>query len=212
MFPYLFKNSRGFSLLELMVSITIMLVIISVILSNQSTYTKGASLKNLANDIGLSLRQAQVYGISVKERSVGSGDFSGAYGIDFNLIDGVGSPTIYLFFIDRNANGYYDYTGNWADCPINEASECIKRIDITGGNTIQQLCLIASNGVVRCDVPLPRADVVFLRPDTKASITFFSIIGGVWSLPYSGLRIKLVSPTNEERLVDIYNTGQISIK
>jgi len=205
MSPYLSNNSKGFSLLELMVSITIMLVIISTVLLGQSTYTKGASLKNLANDIGLSLRQAQVYGISVKERAIGSDDFLNAYGIEFNITSS-GSNNAYIFFADLSKNGAYD--GAWS-CPA--GGECLQKFNTSTGNTISRLCLIYNNDSTDCSVS--RASISFLRPNTLANIVLFGPAGQIPpSASHKGVEIGLVSVSGGARSVIVYNTGQISIK
>jgi len=199
-----------------MVSIVIMFVIITMVLSNQSTYTRGASLKNLANDIGLSIRQAQIYGISVKALPGNPLDFSTAYGIDFNIAQGGGSKTAYIFFADRvPADYYYNYTGNWLDCPADNGSNpsiCIKKVDIVGNNSIEKLCQINNDNSLDCTIV--RASISFLRPDTSAFIKLFNSSGSlVSSANYKGVEIDLISSNaTDRRSVKVYNTGQISIQ
>lgn len=206
------NQTRGFTLLELVVSIAIMLGIIAMVFSNQNTYTEGASLKNLANDIGLSLRQAQIYGISVKALP-NTEDFTGAFGIDFNLTSGAGSNTMYLFFADRGVqDGYYNYTGNWADCPTGGTSECLQKMTTSTGNLINSLCPIDSNDLPVCSAGVTRADITFLRPETSANIVLFAAGGGQISIsPYRGVEINLTSVSGGTRSVRVYNTGQISV-
>ncbi len=206
------NQTRGFTLLELVVSIGIMLGIIAMVLSNQNTYTEGASLKNLANDIGLSLRQAQIYGISVKALP-NTEDFSSAFGIDFNLTSGSGNNTMYLFFADRGTqNGYYNYTGNWADCPTGGISECLQKMTTSTGNIISSLCPINNAGISVCAEGVVRADITFLRPETSANIVLFVSNGGqLPSTSYRGVEINLASVSGGTRSVKVYDTGQISV-
>src|SRR6266481_8758790 len=88
----LIGSRRGFTLVELLVTIGITLVILGTLVFNQSHYSDSAALKNLADTIGLTVRQAQVYGVSVKEFNTGSNNFSSAYGVDFNSA----TPTSYI--------------------------------------------------------------------------------------------------------------------
>lgn len=199
-------------MIELVVSIAIMMGIIAMVLSNQNTYTEGVSLKNLANDIGLSLRQAQIYGISVKALP-NTEDFTSAFGIDFNLTSGSGNNMMYLFFADRGVqDGYYNYTGNWADCPTGGTSECLKKMTISTGNLISSLCPIDSSDLPVCSAGVTRADITFLRPEMSANIVLFGAGGGQISIsPYRGVEINLDSVSGGKRSVRVYNTGQISV-
>jgi len=195
-----------------MVSITIMVVILSMVAFNQSRYTTGASLKNDANSISLSLRQAQVYGVSVKEFSPGTNDFSSAYGVSFNIISGSGSNNAYIFFADRisSQNGEYDNT--WA-CPLSPTSECLDKTILSKGNTISSLCIIYSSDINdngTCN--LGRIDVTFLRPSTEAKIAFFNnAMVRMSPPPVRGARINLVSASGTNSII-IYTTGQISVQ
>jgi len=206
------NQTQGFTLAELVVSIAIMMGIIAMVLTNQNTYTEGTSLKNLANNIGLSLRQAQIYGISVKALP-NTEDFSSAYGIDFNITSGIGSNAMYLFFADRGVqDGYYNYTGNWADCPTGGASECLQNMTTSTGNIISSLCPIDSSDSSVCSAGVTRADITFLRPETSANIVLFGSNGGQISISgYRGVEINLTSISGGKRSVRVYNTGQISV-
>ncbi len=209
---YTHSTTKGFTMLELVVSVGIMLGIISMVLSNQNTYTEGASLKNLANDIGLSLRQAQIYGISVKALP-NTEDFTGAFGIDFNLTSGSGNNTMYLFFADRGVqDGYYNYTGDWAGCPTGGTSECLQKMTTSTGNIISSLCPINNDDVSVCAEGVVRADITFLRPETSASIVLFVSNGGqIPPTSYKGVEINLASVSGGTRSVRVYDTGQISV-
>jgi prepilin-type N-terminal cleavage/methylation domain-containing protein len=202
-------NYRGFSLLEMMVSIAIMLTIITLVVTSQSTYTKGASLRNLANDISLYLRQAQVYGISVKELGIGTSDFSNAYGIEFRRTSAGGADNAYIFFADIDKNGFY--SSPWA-CATGAAPECLEKRATSSGNTISQLCLVFNNNTTDCT--LGRADVSFLRPNTTANIVYFNSSGSqiAASTNHKGLQITLMASAGGTRSVTIYKTGQISVR
>lgn len=202
-------KQAGFTLIELIVSIGIMLVIISTVAMSQSGYSSGAALKNAANDISLSLRQAQVYGISVREFSTGTADFSAAFGIDFRLPGASGANNAYILFGDLGAhNGVYD--SSWT-CPVGGTSECIQKVSLAGDNTVSALCVVWLNDTEDCT--LGRVDVTFLRPSTDAKLAIFNVSGqSVSSANAKGVKIKLVSPKSETRSVTVYTTGQISVQ
>ncbi|MDB5254033.1 MAG: hypothetical protein JWL80_99 [Parcubacteria group bacterium] len=191
-----------------MVSIGIMLAITATVLLNQNKYTAGASLKNNANDLSLIVRQAQIYGISVKELSSGSGNFTSAYGVVFD-ISGTGSATSYIFFADSFAQNN-DYDGNFT-CPIGGTSECLGKFNLSTNNSINRLCVILSNGSTDCT--LKRFAVSFLRPDTDTIFKMYDSAGLGIVYPGSvGVQVELVSTNGALRYVKIYNTGQISVQ
>jgi len=206
---------RGFTLIELLVSIGIMLVITSTVLLNQGTYTSAISLMNLANDISLTIRQAQIYGVSVKELQTGTGDFSSAYGVEFN-ISNTGGNNAYIFFADRGGmkNGYYD--GTW-DCPIGGTSECLQKINLSSNNIISKLCMIRKNDNGQCSnnpsMLVDRVDITFLRPSNMANLIFFNNGGQTpGNQNIQGVEITVSSPTTATHTIIVYTTGQISVK
>ena len=200
---YRSKKSLGFTLIELLVSISIVSVILTVVVLNQSTYTDGAALTNLADEISSTISQAQAYGIGVKEVSAGSSEFNASYGLAFSLL-GSGSNTAYIYFADLNGNKIY--TGNWS-C---DTAECLSKVNITRGNVIADICVIKTSGSDQCN-SAERADVSFARPNTEAQIKLFN--NGGQPLNESnlkGIRIELKSPRGLTRSVTVYTTGQIS--
>ncbi len=60
---------RGFSLIELIVVTGIFTVITAVVLANNAQFNNSVLLGNAAYDIALSVRQAQVYGLSTQAYS-----------------------------------------------------------------------------------------------------------------------------------------------
>src|SRR3989344_3825107 len=83
-------DSRGFTLIELLVVTAILGIVSTLVLANNTRFGGAVLLENLAYEIGLSVRKAQVYGIAV--RRFGETDFSAGYGIHFNSA----MPTTYV--------------------------------------------------------------------------------------------------------------------
>lgn len=96
-------HARGFTLIELLVSVAIMGFVIGVVLFNYRSYDENILAEKLANEVILTLREAQVYATGVKEIRPDSNDFSGWYGVFFT-----DNSTEYLLFNDANKNGQYD--------------------------------------------------------------------------------------------------------
>jgi prepilin-type N-terminal cleavage/methylation domain-containing protein len=197
-----FPSNRGFTIFEMMISVAIMVIITTVIASNQSSYTSGASLKNVANDLSLSMRQAQVYGISVKEVTPGLEEFTVGYGMAFDLAAApVGDDKSFIFFADRDVDGVYDNT--W-ECSLSD-TECLDKTVLTAGNHISDLCIIDASGE-NCD-GITSLDISFARPAIEAKISYNGGSTGV-----RGARIVLSSLDGKTNSVVVYTTGQISVR
>ncbi|MCX6755957.1 MAG: type II secretion system protein [Candidatus Nomurabacteria bacterium] len=78
------QKNRGMTLVELMVVLAIMSIISAIVVTNYSGYKSSNSIKITADDIALSVRQAQAFAIGV--RSTSSDVFPG-YGIHFDTFD-----------------------------------------------------------------------------------------------------------------------------
>ncbi len=205
----------GFSLVELLVSISIVALIMTVVISNQANYTDRANLTNLADEIGLSISQAQAYGVSTKEFPTNPGEFNASYGLTFSLLGNpAGSSLAYLYFADRGnpSNKRYDDGGNWITCTPGGASECLQKTNISGGNDIQSLCMIINLLADDCTTPR-RIDISFDRPNTEAQIIFFNNLGNTYTnSAMIGARIILRSASGLTKSVLVYKTGQVSIQ
>lgn len=200
--------SQGFSLVELLVTIVIVTIIISSILLNQSNYVDGAALSNVADEIGLSISQAQAYGIAVRELTPGSQNFSVSYGVALSKV-GTGNNLSYLFFADRNANHAYD--GSWT-CSTGGTNECLEKKTISRGNYIDSICVISLTDAVDCN-NVGRVDVSFTRPETEAHIVFFDNNEAPFTpVSLKGAKIILKSPTGASRSIVIYQSGHVSVQ
>ncbi len=204
------KKTPGFTLVEFLVSISIGLVILVGVVIGQSAFNDKAALKAVVNEISLSLRQAQIYGISVKENTAGTNDFTGSYGLSFHAA----YPSTYVYFIDKQAP-LLTYDGSsFTTCANTGSTECLAINTISRGNKlVNPMCRIPTNGGAEvCDIG--RADITFGRPSTDARIVYYSNTDGsiVSSTGYKGLRIKFTSPGGAIKSVVVYTTGQISVQ
>lgn len=211
MWRYFKKNKlAGFTLVEVLVSLGIMMAMLGVVFAGQYTFTGNAALNNAADEIYLSLRQAQVYGTGVREFSPGTGNFSISYGLTFNRTNADNAKS-FLTFADRNSNEMYD--GTWA-CPIGGSSECLEKTSFTNGVYIYEICRVRENPNNPYQCGLGRADVVFTRPSSRAKVKFFNSQGNPMDEDpeFIGLRMGLMSADGLTRSVVIYYTGQISFQ
>jgi prepilin-type N-terminal cleavage/methylation domain-containing protein len=161
--------NRGFSLVELMVSITIFIMITSITLTNYPRFSNKLSLDLLAQDIALSVRQAQISGSSV----LGSKSLEGqearvfkAYGVRFEAPrQDDNSPYPYLIFADITSTSEFNqYNGpstyefgvipnlscnqpRVSDTAFSgNPNECLQKFLITGFNKVKFLCANFEDG------------------------------------------------------------------
>ncbi len=204
------KNNHlgGFTLIELLVSVSIIGLITTVVVFNQGDLSDQISLSNVVNDLDLQIREAQTYGISVRERTPSSNDFNISYGVDFNIL-GINSPTnvAYYSFADSGSkNGYFDTFGT-----CTTGGECVIRNNISRGNTISQLCVVTSTGTETCG--LGRLAISFTRPNPVARIVFFNSSGSpVTYSNHRGARVQMTSPKGKVKSIIVYTTGQVSVQ
>ncbi len=191
-------------MIELVVVIGIFTLISAIILGNYPSFNQKMAVTNLAHQIALEIRQAQVYGLSAKESAISSAIFPG-YGIYFSR----DIPTSFVLYTDINGDKKYNHTGTGRDCSSN--SECLESVSIANGDNIRDIC--GTTGVTtRCAsaFQLDFANVVFTRPDPEANIT--GTLGSV-STTYDNLKISLEPPKKDFfKTVVVWSTGQVSIQ
>jgi hypothetical protein len=179
----------------------IIVVVSGVVLADNNRFGGKVQLENLAYDIALSIRQAQVYGISVARFQ--GGTFSAGYGVHLAVL----SPTVYALFADAvTENGLYD-------CPSPGTQNCelVQTTNITSGYRINDLCRTASSGTETCGIP--SLDIVFERPEPDAWIgsSGVSCILNAGTCA-AGARIELISPRGDLMSVAVEANGQISVQ
>src|SRR5262249_30293499 len=141
-------GNKGFTLAELLVSIAIMLLITTTILFNQKSYDDTTQIKNAAETLSLDIRQAQVYGLSVRETAVGTSDFSAGYGITTTKQALTDTTKNYTLFIDRNPkNGYFDDLG---PCNPTPTTECVSQTNLPQSVAVTQVCIVRLVGQEDC--------------------------------------------------------------
>jgi prepilin-type N-terminal cleavage/methylation domain-containing protein len=191
--PHLRFLNRGFTLIELLAVTAVMVFVTSAILANNSRFGGAVLLQNLAYDMALTVRQAQVYGISVFR--FGEEEFSYAYGAHFNP----STPTNFLLFADAvSANGLYDGCSTPSQC------ELVQSTNISQGYTISDVCVTGS-GAETCGHS--QIDVTFKRPEPDAYIRADGL-----STLYEKGRVVVRSPRGDLRSVVVETNGQISVQ
>lgn len=200
----------GFTLVELMVVLVIFVALTGVVMSSQSRFDGTILLNNLAYDIALSVRQAQNYGVNVKESSLNnsSSTFSG-YGVVFDTSDN----KHYILFADvignnGNGNNYFDSTDFF--CSKSDP-ECIEKYALTRGSYIKSLCVANKEEYCTGTENLTnRLTVTFKRPNPDAHITK-GVTGNMLS-EQSFAKIVISSAGGQTKSIIVTALGQIYVK
>jgi prepilin-type N-terminal cleavage/methylation domain-containing protein len=188
--------NRGFSMIELMVSIAIIVLVLTVTLTRQSSFNSAVLLRSEAFNIALAIREIQLGAVSAE--SDGSGEFRALQGVYFDIRATDGNPRQYILFRDRDNDSFYD---------SNEALGIQGSIDPRFGITQMQLVGVAGSQ--------DRLSIVFERPNFDA---IFNQNNSSVSTAATAARIRLglVGATTDNcgddyRDIEITSAGQISV-
>jgi prepilin-type N-terminal cleavage/methylation domain-containing protein len=187
------KINGGFTLVELLVVISIATIITTSLVFQQSSWNDQLAVKTQGYEMALMIRQAQIYSLSVREDTGGSGDkFNIGYGVYFDT-----DNTRYIYFADRNGNQMY------------EPGEEIEVKTFTKGVLIKDVCGIASC-IYFGGGPMQKVNISFLRPDPKANMMLTNNGGQKKDDPPVSITLK--SPRGVLSLVKVEANGQVSIQ
>lgn len=187
----------GFTLIELLVVTAIIILISTVVLANNNRFGGRVLLQNFTYDVALSIRQAQVYGISVQR--FGDSTFSAGFGVHFDT----SNTQNYELFADSSGKGTFD--------PATDAEELVQTTTLQNGYRIADLCATPIAGAESCGIT--HIDILFKRPEPDAwiSASEFSCTQSNAACQ-QGARIVLSSPRGDTMSVLIEANGQISVR
>jgi prepilin-type N-terminal cleavage/methylation domain-containing protein len=188
-FGNIFNTNKGFTLIELMITVAIFVLMTSLLLAKYNNYYSGTIFKNQAYDIAITLRQAQSFGISVK---VDSQSFGSAYGVSF---PSAGVTNFSLYSYTRNGTLYAKNIPQ-------------KDYRLKNGAYIEKLEVRANasdNATYANSV-----DVIFQRPNPEALICA-DVNGTKSCTTYKYFSIVLKAANDTIKTVKVNNSGQISI-
>lgn len=209
------KITAGFTLVELLVTISIFAVVTGIVLVSQSRFNNTILLTDLTYDVALTIRQAQNYGVNVRQYESGNTkNFSTAYGVYFN--------ENYLknlaLFADADGNNAFtsDSSGSALDVSdfcISNPGECIDRYTIRRGNAIDSFCVYTTANARQCsgDVENAKLYILFRRPQPDARFYFTYDVDQVLSSDIAKAEITLKASDGSTRKVEVNTTGQISV-
>lgn len=187
------RKNRGFTLLELGVVIIIFGIMTSIIFFNYGNFTSDIILTNVAYEIALEIREAQVFSLGVSGLI---GAFDTPYGFYIPDIMNTTNKKFMLFNdkIPIGGDGQRESNGD----------EDVEVVVIPRDIVISDIKIDEGSGCVDLN-PANELTVLFQRPNPEP------VVSG--SVNFSFVQITIQIPNNgHERYVIIRNTGQISVE
>jgi hypothetical protein len=188
----------GFGLVELMVSISVMVLVTSVILVKHDSYNGATLLRSQAYEIALQLREIQLLSISATE--AGSG-YRNVYGVHFST----STTDTYFIFRDDDDDYYFDAGA----VPPEKFG---KQGTLSSEFVIDAIRLLGTLGPTNED----ELSVTFERPNFDAK--FYTGPNTSVANTVSGVEIDIRTKgttgpgSGNIRTVEITRTGQITVK
>lgn len=215
------RLQAGVTLIEMLVVVGIIALMSAVMMFNYSDFSTNVSVRNLSQEIALSVRKAQTYATSVRTLE-GSGlpsDTFQGYGISFS--DSSTDPKNnltpwnrqFILFADTDTDipvppqiSKYDSLGA-SNCgnPSSSNGECLESFGIVSADKIDSIC-IDNKPCVKGT----RVDITFRRPSPDAIICQVTPTATCQNISY--VTVNLLSAKGLKRSVQIWNTGQIAVK
>lgn len=197
--------NRGFTIIELLVSIAIFVVMTSVVVAKFGNFNNSTLLTDTAYDIALVVRLAQSYGLSVKNADpMDSSSFLNPFGVDFNKSNSADCGTAQVnenyivLFADSDPIGTPNHVCSDLDADMDSYK-------IIRGARISDLCAGASS--VSC-TPIDRVTISYERPNPEAIIC---TNGSAAECTHTYAEITIQGADGGERTVVVYQNGQVSV-
>ena len=232
------KEQGGFTLLEVIVVVAIFGIMTAVVIFNYSNFSSRVILTNMAYEIALTTRQAQVFGLGARSGETlfvalpAETQFESPFGMFFNLIDGTGpkanTTDQFIMFIDtvtrtgdeittsdhyckRSRNGN---TGLYVDactCGVKDGNqdECVNKFQMQRGMYISKIHVFDSDSST-CH-STNKAAISFKRPNPDGFIVDQQA-GGSPPKKYKSLQITVTSKSGDNEYVIMRENGQLSVQ
>lgn len=212
---------RGFTLVEMIVVLAIIVIITAVVLNSQNDFNRSLTITDTAYTVALSIREAQTFGLSSRTYSP-TATQNAAYGAHFTR----SSPKGYLLFADvfpgapgtisAYCPGHTAVAGSPDAKPGNctydaSQNETAQNFTFGRGFQITNICGHDTSNTLRCTSTgyLTGIDIVFLRPNTDSVVVGLTAGTGTKLLD---AQVTLTAPSgNGSRSICVTQAGEISV-
>lgn len=204
-----YKNTNsGFTLTELMITITVFVLLSAAVIVNFRHVDNSLVLQNVAHQVAVIIRKAQISGISNKGLVTGGLEIFPSYGVHFDTT-GPAPHNTFTLFADLPSPFVTDGVCS-GTCPLlpppPPGKEGIQRYTLAPGYTIKDLCGNSeTTGAPGCNQN--RLNITFVRPNPDAVLK-----RNAGDTPYSNAKVIIQSRTGVTKSIIIWKTGQISIE
>jgi prepilin-type N-terminal cleavage/methylation domain-containing protein len=215
------RAPAGFTVVEMLVVLSIIVVITVVAVSGQGTFNRSLLLTDTAYTIAFSIREAQTLGLSSRVFSTVQ---NAGYGIRFSR----SSPKSYTEYADifpakpgdtqgGSCPGHSIRTASSLDArPGNcqyDSTELVRTYTLSRGFYVGTMCGTEANGTQRCTPnDFDHLDISFMRPSTNAVILGRKV-GVSCCTSFTTATIYLNSPDGAaQRCIVVTQVGQVAVK
>jgi prepilin-type N-terminal cleavage/methylation domain-containing protein len=199
--------NRGFSLIELIVSIAIFSLMTALVVAKYGNFNQRTLLTDTAYDMALALHTAQNYGLSVKNVSGSLNPFGYAYAIDFVA----GTTGSLCGSVTSNNARVVLFADVVADGVCTSLDSAVTSYAITRGARLASTGgLCAGSSPAACGAA-DHLDISFTRPNPEAKICA-SVSSGPTDCSFSYAEVKIQGTDGSLRTITIRQNGQISVK
>jgi type II secretory pathway pseudopilin PulG len=194
--PNRLPGNAGFSMVELLVSIGIIVLVLSVVVTNQRSFNSAVLLRGQAYEIALAMREVQLGAIS--SVSDGTGVFRSVQGVYFNTAEADNQK--YRVFRDSatgfDSNNFWDDGEDFGFSGLFDPRFELRRIEY-GTNEVNRLSIVFKR---------PNFDAIFVTNEAGNTLTEQSVDIVI------GLRGGETDVCGEDvRTIQITSAGQISV-
>lgn len=184
--------------------LAIMTILTTIFLFQQRRFDSSTLLRSLAYSVALSVRQAQVYGSSVRQFDTSSNGFNYSYGVFFNT-----DASHYYLFADVDKDKVFDTT---------PTDETVQKFTIGSGYAITKFCGILSSSDQSCTsgsagvgTTIGSLTIYFKRPNPDAQFSATNSSGSLNGEAYCAAYVEIQGPGGDTRSIKVTTTGQIQI-
>lgn len=192
-------DARGFTLVELLVSIAVIVIITSIVLVKYDSFDSTTLLKNTAYDIALTLREAQLKSVSASRHS---GNFDYPFGVTFT--PDTKTYTTFRYQHDvATEHPYYDIS------EPDPKADILDTLTIDRSMYVKEMCVTEISSSENCGIS--RLDVSFKRPEFKALIYAPEYSSNPEDLISAKIKVASTRGTGDVFIVTVTHLGQIRV-